>query len=49
MSGVQSGTIDVTRVVDDDLSFLEIEAAAEDGMAVLIDESLSFSVFELAD
>ena len=48
MSGVHSGTIDVARVVGDDLSFVEVEAA-EDGTAVLIDESLSFSVCELAN
>ena len=49
MSGVHSGTIDVVRVVPDDLSSLEVKVAEEVCTAVLIDESLSFSVCELAD
>ena len=47
MSGVHSGTIDVMRVVDE-LSFFEVEVAKDVGMAVLVDESLSFPGFELA-
>ena len=47
MSGVHSGTIDVVRVFDDDLS--SVEVAEDVGMAVLIDESLSFPICELAD
>ena len=49
MSGVQSGTIDVVRLADDDLSSLEAEVTEVVGMAVLFDEFLSFPVCELAD
>ena len=37
------------RVVDDDLSSLEVEGAEDVRMAVLVDEFLSFPVCELAD
>lgn len=47
MSGVHSGTIDVVRTVDE-LSSFKVEVAKDVGMAVLVDESLSIPVFELA-